>query len=76
MSIVLASLGAIFIFAGIGGAFIRIIMLIVKARSFHPELPDKRARLAHDRSVIRAGLGTVFGLLGLAIAGLVLLLIA
>lgn len=74
-SIVIATLGTIFVFVGIGSAFIRIVMLIAKARSFHPGLPDKRARLEHDRSVIRGGLGTVFALLALAIVGLILLLI-
>lgn len=76
MSIILTILGAIFVFIGIGGAFIRLISLVVKARSFHASLPDKRARLEHDRAIIRSGFGSLFGLLGLALVGLVLLLIS
>jgi hypothetical protein len=76
MAFVLAALGAICVSVGIGGALVRLVMLIVKARSFHADLPDKRARLAHDRSVIRSGFGSLFGLLALALVGLVLLLIS
>lgn len=69
MSIVVAAIGAALFFFGFGFAVFRLIWIVVKAKSFHPGLPDKQARIAHDKAFIRSRIGTVFIALCIALVG-------
>lgn len=69
MSILIAAVGAVLFFFGFGFAFFRLIWIVVKAKSAHPNLPDKQARIAHDKAFIRSRIGSVFIPLGIALVG-------